>query len=151
MGRHRLPCKKRKQERTGAFSDTFFSFQGRFFTIVKRKGESFGLETEIVRLRKHIFSPQGMRTACACRRKKRLKTETMPAGNASVFTIWKEKAHKFGVSFCKAERPLGLRISCPCTPGIQSPAIFLAAGCPWQLAPCFLQTPRESRICRGRP
>ena len=110
---------------------TGFRVTSGFFTIVKRKGESFGLETEIIRLRKHIFSPQGVRTACACRRKKRLKTETMPAGNASVFTIWKEKAHEFGVSFCKAERPLGLRISCPCTLSIQSPTTFLAAGCPW--------------------
>ena len=66
------------------------SEQGRFrihFLAFKRKGESFGLETEIIRLRKHIFSPQGVRTACACRRKKRLKMETRPAGNASVFTI----------------------------------------------------------------
>ena len=71
----------------GRFRIHFLAFKADFFTIVKRKGESFGLETEIIRLRKHIFSPQGVRTACACRRKKRLKMETRPAGNASVFTI----------------------------------------------------------------
>lgn len=55
------------------------------------------------------------------------------------------------MSFCKVERSLGLRISCPSALGIHSSAAKKAAGCPWQLAPCFLQTPRESRICRGRP
>ncbi len=55
------------------------------------------------------------------------------------------------MSFCKVERSLGLRISCLSALGIHSFAAKKAAGCPWQLAPCFLQTPRESRICRGRP
>ena len=50
------------------------------------------------------------------------------------------------MSFCKVERSLGLRISCLSALGIHSSAAKKAAGCPWQLAPCFLQTPRESYL-----
>ena len=55
------------------------------------------------------------------------------------------------MSFCKVERSLGLRISCLSALGIHSSAAKKAAGCPWRLTFCFLQTPRKSRICRSRP